>query len=177
MGSGTQTEFSASAATFGLVMGTIFALPLGVAQWLVVRRSLSVGKRWIVATALGVGVMHALGDGLPAPWGWGPAGLADGWLAVGTLGGLGIGILQVLASPGRISPASWVVANAIAWPFGIVTGLWLAYAVGLMAQSGPGAWAQQHLLVSVIAGLTVGVVTGALLTRSGPLMRWDVPAA
>lgn len=149
-------------------MGTIFAVPLGVAQWLVLRRSLGVGKRWIAATALGVGVMHALGDGLPAPWRWGPVGMADGWLAVGTLGGVGIGTLQALASQGRLAPATWIVANAIAWPLGIATGLWLAYGSGLMAQSGPGAWAQQHLLVGVVAGAVVGVLTGALLPRARP---------
>jgi hypothetical protein len=37
-----------------------------------------------------------------------------------------------------------------------------------MTQSGPGAWAQQHLLVGAIAGLVVGVLTGALLPRRRP---------
>ncbi len=169
VGSGTQTEFSPSAATFGLVMGAVFALPLGVAQWLVLRRSLGVGKRWIGATALGVGVMHALGDGLPAPWGWGGAGVADGWLAVGALGGLSIGLLQALAANGRLVVWTWIAGAAIAWPVGIAMGLWLAYAVGLMAQSGPAAWAQQHLLVGAVTGLIVGVLTGALLPRASRL--------
>jgi hypothetical protein len=169
VGSGTQAEFSPSAAAFGLVMGTILALPLGVGQWLVLRRVPGVGARWIAATALGIGLMHALGDGLPAPWDWGLARAADGWVAVGAIGGLGIGSLQALAARGRLLAWTWIAASAIGWPFGIATGLWLADAAGLMAQSGPGAWAQQHLLVGVVAGLLAGALTGAMLPRPRPL--------
>lgn len=168
VGSGTQTEVSPSAATFGLVMGTIFALPLGVAQWLVLRRSLGVGKRWIVATALGIGLMHALGDGLPASDNWGPARFVGGWLAVGAVGGATVGTLQAFAAAGRVVAWTWIVGSAIAWSCGITAGLLLAAMIGLMAQSGPAAWAQQHLLVGVVAGVVAGILTGTLLPRARP---------
>lgn len=147
-------------------MGTLFALPLGVAQWLVLRRSLGVGKRWIVATALGIGLMHALGDGLPASDSWGPARFVGGWLAVGAIGGAGVGVLQALAATGRLVAWTWIVGAAIAWSCGISAGLLLAAMMGLMAQSGPAAWAQQHALVAVITGLVVGVLTGTLLPQA-----------
>ena len=146
-------------------MGTIFALPLGVAQWLVLRRSLGVGKRWIAATALGIGLMHALGDGLPAPTGADALAASDGWLAVGAVGGLAIGSLQALAARRRLVAWTWVAGNAIAWPLGIAAGLAIAYGTGLMAQSGPTAWAQQHALVGVVTGLVAGTLTGTLLPR------------
>jgi len=165
IGSGTQSEFSTSAGAFGLIMGTILALPLGLMQWLVVRRFPGVGARWIPATALGVGLMHALGDGFPAPSSAGIAGAAEGWVVVGTIGGLAIGTLQARAARGRLLAWTWIVTSAVAWPAGIAAGLWLADRIGLMTQSGPGAWAQQHLLVGAIAGLVAGVLTGALLPR------------
>lgn len=167
VGSGTQTEFAPAAAAYGLAIGTILALPLGVAQWLVARGSAGIGKRWIAATAVGVGIMHALGDGLPAPGIWGPLGVADGWLATGALGGVAVGALQASAARGRLVRWTWIAGSAVAWSVGIVAGLQLAYAVGLMAQTGPGAWALQHLLVGVVAGLITGILTGALLPRTG----------
>lgn len=171
VGSGTQSEFSPSAGAFGLLMGTIFALPLGVAQWLVLRRSIGIGRRWIVATALGIGVMHALGDGLPASDGWGPARFAGGWLAVGAIGGAAVGLLQVLAANGRLVAWTWMVGSAIGWSCGITAGLLLAAMVGLMTQSGPAAWAQQHLFVGVVAALVAGILTGALLPHGRPPER------
>lgn len=170
VGSGTQSEFTPSAAAFGLVMGTILALPLGVGQWLVLRRSPGVGKRWIAATALGVGLMHALGDGAPAPGGTGVLAASDGWLAVGATGGLAIGFLQALAARGRLVAWTWAAGNAIAWALGIAAGLAIAYGSGLMAQSGPAAWAQQHALVGAVAGLVAGGLTGVLIPRSRPPM-------
>lgn len=170
VGSGTQAEVSLSAATFGLVMGTLFALPLGVAQWLVLRRSLGVGKRWIVATAVGVGLMHAAGDGAPAPYGTGILGIGDGWIAIGALGGFIIGTQQVLAARGRLVAWMWVAGSVIAWPLGILAGLSIAHGIGLMTQTGPAAWTQQHALVAVITGLVVGVLTGTLLPRAWPPM-------
>ncbi len=166
VGSG-QTEFSSSAATFGLVMGTMFGLPLGVAQWLVLRRPVGVGKLWIVATALGVGLMHALGDGLPA-FNSNPARFVGGWAAVGAIGGLGVGVLQALAARGRIIAWTWIAGAVLAWPIGIAAGLLLAAASGLMTQSGPAAWAQQHALVAVVAGLAVGTLSSMLLPRVRP---------
>lgn len=176
VGSG-QAEFSSSAAAFGLVMGTIFGLPLGAAQWLVLRRSVGLGKRWIVATALGVGLMHALGDGLPAPWSWGAFRFVDGWLAVGAVGGLGIGALQALAARGRLVAWTWIAGAAVGWSSGITAGLLLAAATGLMTQSGPAAWAQQHMLVGVVAGLFAGILSGALLRRVETLAPRSAAAA
>lgn len=173
---GSGTEVSPSAGVFGLVMGTIFALPLGVGQWRVLRRSPGVGIRWIFATALGVGLMHALGDGLPAASGWSLAGAADGWVGAGAIGGLAIGALQALAARGRVLAWTWIVTNTLAWPFGIALGLWLADTAGLMTQSGPGAWTQQHLLVGVVAGLVAGTLTALLLARSRPLVPAGAPA-
>lgn len=169
VGSGTQSAFAPPAAAYGLVMGTIFALPLGIAQWLVLRRSPGIGKRWIVATAVGVGVMHAAGDGAPAQYGTGILAAGDGWLAVGALGGFLIATQQVLAARGRLVAWTWIVGSVIAWPLGIVAGLSIAHGTGLMAQTGPAAWAQQHALVGVVTGLVVGILTGVLIPRPRPL--------
>lgn len=176
VGSGTQTEVSPSAGVFGLVMGTILALPLGVGQWRLLRHSTGIGIRWIFATAFGVGLMHAVGDSLPAASAWGLAGAADGWVAVGAIGGLAIGALQTLAARGRVLAWTWIATNAFAWPIGIALGLWLADAAGLMTQSGPDAWTQQHLLVGLVAGLVAGTLTAPLLARSRPLVPAGAPA-
>jgi len=170
VGSGTQTELSVPAAAFGLAMGTLFGLPLGLLQWLVVRRSPGIGRPWILATALGVGVMHALGDGAPAPAGGGGLAAADGWLAIGAVGGLAVGALQALAGARVLVVWTWVVGSTIAWPLGIAAGLAAAHSSGLMAATGPAAWAQQHALVGAIAGLIAGILTGALMPRGRPAL-------
>ena len=167
VGSGTQTEVSPSAMGTGFLMGTLLAFPLGIAQWLVLR-GLGIGPRWIAATAIGVGLMHSAGDGAPAPYGTGILAVGDGWLAVGALGGFVIATQQVLVASGRLVAWTWVVGSVIAWPLGIVAGLSIAHGTGLMAQTGPAAWAQQHTLVAVVTGLVVGVLTGVLIPRGRP---------
>lgn len=78
VGSGVVTTFNSGAALFGLVIGTVGGLAIGTLQWLVLRSWLGITWPWLAATAVAVGLTHALGDGLPSSFEWSPLAVAGG---------------------------------------------------------------------------------------------------
>jgi hypothetical protein len=99
----------------GALGGALAGAAIGAAQWLVLRRYLSVGPEWILATALGV----AIGDGVGALLTGAGTGLGA-LLITGLATGVAAGLLQWgLALRGRLQLSSlWPPVVAIAWPLG-----------------------------------------------------------
>ena len=99
----------------GALGGVLAGAVIGVAQWLVLRRCMTVGPEWIVATALGVAIGDALGALLTG------AGTGIGaLLIIGLPTGVAVGLLQWgLVLRGRLLRARlWPLVVAIAWPVG-----------------------------------------------------------
>jgi hypothetical protein len=105
-----SVEGMASGALGGALAGAV----IGAAQWLVLRRYMSVGPEWVLATALGVAIGDALGALLAG------AGTGLGALLItGLATGVAVGLLQWWLLRGRLLLASlWPPVVAIAWPVG-----------------------------------------------------------
>jgi hypothetical protein len=101
-------------AVSGVLGGVLAGAVIGAAQWLVVRRYLRVGPKWILATALGVAIGEAVGALLTG------AGTGIGALLItGLATGVAVGLLQWWLLRGRLLVASlWPPVVAIAWPLG-----------------------------------------------------------
>jgi hypothetical protein len=142
-----------SAAAFGGIMGAVSGAVAGALLWAVARGRASL--LLIPATALGFGVTHALGDGLPATVPYALIGLA---------GGAAIGIAQSRAFRPQVEPVSYTVGSALGLAAGIVVGIAAVEGLGLMAQPWtPALGAQQHAISSALAGLLWSFSTGRRL--------------
>src|SRR5215210_6267991 len=98
----------------GVLGGALAGAVIGTAQWLVLRRYLSVGFGWVLATALGV----AIGDGVGALLTGAGTGIGD-LLITGLATGVAVGLLQWWLLRGRLRAANlWVPVVAAAWPVG-----------------------------------------------------------
>src|SRR5207244_3635371 len=106
--------------------------------------------RWVVATMLGLALVHGMGDAAPDIVILVPFGLSSGAV---------VGALQWLVLRGHIAPVPWVEANIASWSGGLTLGLAIARATGVMALGGPSGWARQHALVGAVVGVVVGTVT------------------
>jgi hypothetical protein len=158
---------------------SVFGAIVGTAQWLVLRRSMRVG-RWAPATALG----------------WGLAGSVSGFTAGGSVSTIGPaeGPITPLLTTLIVPPLSvvlvglgpWLVlrrefVGTVWWPIVNIGGLLLGFLVGLVvAKLVP--WltptqfpsAQAVGLIGAIAGPIYSLVTWQFLTQ---LRRRDDPAA
>src|SRR3712207_5960143 len=107
---------SVEGAVSGALGGALAGAVIGAAQWLVLRRYMSVGPEWILATAFGV----ALGDALGALLTGAGTGIGT-LLIIGLATGVAVGLLQWgLFLRGRLLVASlWVPVVAIAWAAGL----------------------------------------------------------
>jgi len=121
------------------VVGLSFAVPVGLLQWLVLRRHFASSGAWGLATCAGWALGGFLGAAalLRLAPGVAPGGLA--WvLAVGCFGGAVVGLGQlpfIRRTHPRIAPW-WVLVSAVAWGIlfpGAVTGLLLASAPSMRA--------------------------------------------
>ena len=68
---GTLVSFDPGAAVVGFVQGALTGLVIGTLQWLVLRHWFSGAGWWVLATAVGVAVVHAIGDPYPLLWRFG----------------------------------------------------------------------------------------------------------
>ena len=133
----------------GALGGALAGAVIGVAQWLVLRRYLRVGPKWILATALGV----ALGDALVALLIGAGTEISD-LLIRGLVTGAAVGLLQWgLVLRGRLLVASlWPLVVAIVWPIGWT----VTWAAGIDVERG------YHVFGSTGA-LVFAAITGAAM--------------
>jgi hypothetical protein len=133
----------------GALGGALAGAVIGAAQWLVLRRYLSVGPEWILATALGVAIGDALGALLTG------AGTGLGALLMtGLATGIAVGLLQWgITLRNRLPLASmWPPVVAIAWPVGWT----VTWAAGIDVERGYYAFGASGALVfAAITGLAM----------------------
>lgn len=138
-----------------LVLGAVTGIVIGALQLPVLRGLVRPLWLWTLATAAGIAVTHALGDGVSAEVGYVPVAL---------IGGAATGALQaaLLRSP------LWAAATTLAFVVGIVGGhaLGLALALRLAGEDGLLGVA----ILSVGTGATYSALTMPLLLR-----KWAEP--
>lgn len=147
VGSGVVTTFDSGAALFGLVIGTVGGLVIGTLQWLVLRSWLGITWRWLAATALAIGLTHALGDGLPSSF---------EWPTLAVVGGVVMAIAQWVALSGRADRASLALASGIVFAVALIAGV-------TVADPRSADWQTAHIVAGAISGAVVAVVQGAAL--------------
>jgi hypothetical protein len=142
-------------AVVGFMVGAITGLVIGTLQWVVLRKVIPGAGWWVLATLMGVASVHAVGD------------TATGFVAFWMLAlpsGVVVGILQwlVLRRLGS-NVRFWVVASAVGWFVGLISGMAIAEASGLMLLTDPNGWVKQHSVVGSVTGAVVGMITGIAL--------------
>ncbi len=149
---GTAVAGRVDDALAALVGGTVTGLAIGAGQWLVSRRRLQ-PRRWIPATAAGMGVGLLLGASIVGY----RTSLAD--LAVmGALTGIPLGLAQALALP-RHTHLRWVWAAAMPalWALG-----WTTTTLGGIAVD------QQFTVFGAYGAITFSALSGLLLHQLLP---------
>lgn len=149
-GSGRSSGFAIDEAVFGAALGAVSGAVAGVLLWLGARDRAS---PWLIgAVALGFATTHALGDGLSASFDYLPIGIAGGTV-------LGIAVHRSLRQPP--SRYAFLVSSALGFTAGLLAGIALADALGLMRQPWtPSLGMQQKTIASGLAGLFWTVGTG-----------------
>ena len=149
---GEIREFVWATALFGGTVGTIFAIPVGFFQWLVLRRWLGVSKFWILATAVGVGFTHALNDATPHT-----ISLEIEMLA----GSVFVGFVQSLVLK-KVIPTSWsFLVCTSAWFAAWHIGLWLIVLTGLYFLTWEsGRSNEMKIVFSLVFGSIYAFITG-----------------
>jgi hypothetical protein len=132
-----------------LVGGTVTGLVLGAGQWLASRRRLD-PRRWIPATAVGMGLGLLLGAAAVDY----RTSLADLAL-MGALTGIPLGVAQALALPRNAHPRwAWAAAMPVLWALG-----WTATTLGGIAVE------EQFTIFGAYGAITFSALSGLLLHR------------
>jgi hypothetical protein len=161
---GDDANLTVENAVVGFVFGAVTGTIIGALQFVVLRSLLQrlVSRRfafragwWVLATAVGVGVTHAIGDAAPSP-------VTYAMLAV--LAGAVVGILQWVVLRRLVKRAGWwVIASIVGWFVGLIVGMFLANSAGLTTSTGLEDWRTQHAIVGLVAGVVSGAITGIML--------------
>ena len=157
---GTAVAGRVDDAGAAVVGGTVTGLVIGVAQTLVSRRRLY-PRRWIPATAVGMGAGLMLGA-----WAVDYRTSLTSLALMGALTGLVLGPAQALALPRRAAhPWGWAVAMPALWALGwTVTTL-----AGVHVD-------EQFTIVGVSGALTFSALSGLLLHRLLPYQQTTRPS-
>lgn len=147
VGSGVVTAFDTNAALFGLFIGSVGGLVIGTFQWLVLRSWLGITWRWLAATAVALGVTHALGDGLPSSLEWPPLAVVGGVVMAGA---------QWVALRGRADRTLLAPTSGIVFALAVIVGV-------LVADPRSVDWSTAHIVAGAVAGAVVAVALGAAL--------------
>jgi hypothetical protein len=142
-GSFGEATWQPAALIFGLILGSINGLIVGLFQWLALGVPRRVGGRLMAVMAVGVGASHGLADGAP---------LALGLLAV-TLLGAGALTAAIAGILGERRPVV-LGASVLGWAGGWILGAGLTIVLGMPWSQTPVGWSTQHLVVGVVVGLT-----------------------
>ncbi|HEV2011225.1 MAG TPA: hypothetical protein VGS17_09395 [Candidatus Limnocylindria bacterium] len=153
---GTFLHFPGSLDDVGLepaplIFGGLTGLLIGAAQLPALRGVLRSRWQWLVATAAGIAVTHAMGDGLSP---------SSGYLPVALAGGLATGVFQaaVLRRPW------WALVTAAAFVIGIVGG-WSIAIAGRIGSIFEEDWVAQHAIMSSLTGVLYALFTAPLFAR------------
>jgi len=160
VGGGVVTAFDTSAALVGLIMGSVGGLVIGTLQWLVLRSWLGITWPWLAATAVAVGVMHALGDGLPSSFEWPPLAVIGGVVMAGA---------QWVALRGRADRTLLGPTSGIVFALAVIVGV-------LVADPRSADWRTAHIVAAAVSGAVVGVVYGAALLWTSRAAQRMAPA-
>jgi hypothetical protein len=134
-----------------LIGGALTGAAIGLAQWLMLRRSLGIGPEWIVATSVGLAVGLAIGA------------MAVGYetttsqLAImGAISGAAVGIAQGLLLRDKFSLWHvWMVAMPVLW------------ALGWVVTDAAGIDVAKQFTVFGLSGSVVFAILSALLLMAG----------
>ncbi len=145
-------EFVWATALFGGTLGTIFALQIGIFQWLVLRRTLAISPFWILAIALSVGFTHALNDATPHN---------INLEIMMFLGSVFSGIVQALVLQKFIWTHWWFIICSFAWLAAWHIGLWVITLTGLyFLTPESGHDIDKHIVFAVVFGSVYSLITG-----------------
>lgn len=150
-GSYGSPTFSVSEGVFGVILGGVNGLFVGVLTWIGLRLSRRDGLRVLAMMVVSVGVTHAINDGsstdLPFAFYAAIAGLVTAGAAALTLG--------------ERRPVLLVVIGA-AWMVGLIIGGWSGNMIGLPLTETRLGWAQDHAWDGLVAGIVWGIATAAV---------------
>ena len=141
----------------GMVASTlIISLPIGLAQWIALRRILQTSIAWIISVPIGILLANFITRVIP--YGLWPgmddesiAGMTIAYLIVG----FSIGLPQWLILRSHLSRASiWLLGSSIA----VGASFWLILATGLVNQSGVIAYIVGALVYTIVTGLTLSAL-------------------
>jgi MFS family permease len=147
VGSGVVGAFEPGAASFGLIIGTVGGLVIGTLQWLVLRSWIGMRWPWLAATAVAVGVAHALGDGLPSSLEWPPLAL---------VGGLVMATAQWVALRDRADRAPLALASGVVFALAVIVGV-------TVADPRSADWQLAHVIAGAVSGGMFGALYGAVV--------------
>jgi hypothetical protein len=146
------------ATLYSAVMG----LPLGLMQWLVLRRRLDSSVRWILATVLG----SAVGGGLGMAASFAAGEIVIQPWAILLFGGA-LGMSQWLVLRTRLAGAGWwVLMSTLGLPLSFILGLVAAFSLGFgWFDVDPIFRVVSLAFFGAVAGAVFGAISGALLVR------------
>jgi hypothetical protein len=143
-----------------------YGLPLGIAQWLVLRRRLSRSGVWISRTAVGWLLAYVIGGGVFV-LGGGAACVVAGWV----VGLLLFGLIQwALLHDNQLHHAGWwILTTVLGWGASLVVSFKVADVIQVNVLEGNGfffARAVTFVLLGFLSGLFTGGPMAWLLMQS-----------